>query len=46
MGNEYNADGKIILRDTSGNQMSLPRFFQLALVDDNGNYLSVGVSRR
>ena len=38
MGNEYNADGKIILRDTSGNQMSLPRFFQLALVDDNGNY--------
>lgn len=38
MGNEYNADGKIILRDTSGNQMSLPRFFQLALVDGNGNY--------
>lgn len=38
MGNEYNADDKIILRDTSGNQMSLPRFFQLALVDGNGNY--------
>lgn len=38
MGNEYNADGKIILRDTSGNQMSLPRFFQLALIDGNGNY--------
>lgn len=38
MGNEYNANGKIILRDTSGNQMSLPRFFQLALVDGNGNY--------
>ena len=38
MGNEYNSDGKLILRDTSGNQMSLPRFFQLALVDGNGNY--------
>lgn len=38
MGNEYNTSGQIILRDTSGNQMSLPRFFQLALVDDNGNY--------
>lgn len=36
MGNEYNADGKIILRDTSGNQMSLPRFFQLALVGEGG----------
>jgi murein DD-endopeptidase MepM/ murein hydrolase activator NlpD/GH25 family lysozyme M1 (1,4-beta-N-acetylmuramidase) len=38
MGNEYNADGKIILRDTSGNQMSLPRFFQLALVGEGGEY--------
>lgn len=38
MGNEYNTSGQIILRDTSGNQMSLPRFFQLALVDGNGNY--------
>lgn len=38
MPNEYSGDGKIILRDTSGNQMSLPRFFQLALVDQNGNY--------
>lgn len=38
MGNEYNSDGKLILRDTSGNQMSLPRFFQLALIDGNGNY--------
>lgn len=38
MGNEYNEDGKIILRDTSGNQMSLPRFFQLALVAESGHY--------
>lgn len=36
MGNEYNSDGKLILRDTSGNQMSLPRFFQLALVGEGG----------
>ena len=28
MGNEYNGD-KIVLRDTSGNQMSLARFFEL-----------------
>lgn len=35
MGNEYNGD-KIVLRDTSGNQMSLPRFFQLALVGEGG----------
>lgn len=38
MGNEYNTSGQIILRDTSGNQMSLPRFFQLALVDGDGHY--------
>lgn len=38
MPNEYNDQGLIILRDTSGTQMSLPRFFQLALVDGNGNY--------
>lgn len=38
MGNEYNTSGQIILKDTSGNQMSLPRFFQLALVDDDGHY--------
>lgn len=38
MGNEYNSEGKIILRDTSGNQMSLPRFFQLALVAESGHY--------
>lgn len=38
MGNEYNTSGQVILRDTSGNQMSLPRFFQLALIDGNGNY--------
>lgn len=37
MPNEYNSDNKIILRDTAGNQMSLPRFFQLALVDGD-NY--------
>lgn len=35
MGNEYNGD-LLILRDTSGNQMSLARFFQLALVSDDG----------
>lgn len=35
MGNEYNGR-KVILRDTNGNQMSLPRFFQLALVGPNG----------
>lgn len=38
MGNEYNTSGQVVLRDTSGNQMSLPRFFQLALIDGNGNY--------
>lgn len=38
MGNEYNTSGQVILRDTSGNQMSLPRFFQLALVDGDGHY--------
>lgn len=38
MGNEYSADGKIILRSSDGTQMSLPRFYQLALVDSNGNY--------
>lgn len=37
MPNEYSADGKIILRSTNGNQMSLPRFFQLALDDGNGH---------
>lgn len=36
MGNEYNGD-KIVLRDTSGNQMSLARFFELALNDGNGH---------
>lgn len=36
MPNEYN-NGKIVLRDTSSNQMSLPRFFQLALNDGNGH---------
>lgn len=36
MGNEYNGD-KIVLRDTNGNQMSLARFFQLALNDGNGH---------
>ena len=38
MPNEYSADGKIILRSSDGTQMSLPRFYQLALVDGNGNY--------
>lgn len=36
MPNEYNGD-KLVLRDTSGNQMSLARFFQLALDDGNGH---------
>lgn len=36
MGNEYNGD-RIVLRDTSGNQMSLARFFELALNDGNGH---------
>ena len=34
---EYNGD-KIVLRDTAGTQMSLPRFFQLALVSDDGSH--------
>ena len=38
MPNEYNSSGEIILRSTTGTQMSLPRFYQLALVDGNGNY--------
>ena len=38
MGNEYNNSGQVVLRDTSGNQMSLPRFFQLALIDSDGHY--------
>lgn len=37
MANEYNGD-KIVLRDTSGTQMSLPRFFQLALVSEDGSH--------
>ena len=37
MPNEYNDQGLIILRDTSGTQMSLPRFFELALNDGNGH---------
>lgn len=37
MPNEYNASGGIILRSTDGSQMSLPRFFQLALDDGNGH---------
>jgi hypothetical protein len=36
MANEYNGD-KIVLRDTEGNQMSLARFFELALNDGNGH---------
>jgi hypothetical protein len=45
MPNEYNND-KIVLRDTSGNQMSLPRFFQLALTDgSNGTTPYAGPSR-
>ena len=36
MPNEYN-NGQIVLRDTNGIQMSLPRFFQLALDDGNGH---------
>ena len=35
MPNEYNGT-KVVLRDTSGNQMSLPRFFQIGLVGPNG----------
>ena len=38
MPNEYNSDGEIVLRDSGGNQMSLPAFFKLALRDNNGNY--------
>ena len=38
MPNEYNNDGKIIIRDSDGNEMSLPAFFKLALNDGNGNY--------
>lgn len=38
MPNEYNSDGLIIIRDSSGNQMSLAAFFKLALQDGNGNY--------
>lgn len=34
---EYN-NGRIVLRDTSGNQMSLPRFFELALTNDDGTH--------
>ena len=33
--NEYNGR-KVVLRDTQGTQMSIPRFFQLALVSDTG----------
>lgn len=38
MPNEYNDQGGIILRDSSGNVMSLPAFFKLALRDDNNNH--------
>ena len=36
MPNEYNGD-LLVLRDTGGTQMSLARFFQLALNDGNGH---------
>lgn len=35
MPNEYNGT-KVVLRDTDGNQMSLPRFFQIGLVGPDG----------
>lgn len=35
MSNEYNGR-KVVLRDTQGNQMSLPRFFQIGLVGPSG----------
>lgn len=37
MSAEYSND-KIVLRDTSGIQMSLPRFFQLALTNEEGTH--------
>lgn len=37
MPNEYSADGKIILRSSDGTQMSLARFFELALDDGDGH---------
>jgi hypothetical protein len=36
MPNEYNGT-LLVLRDTNGTQMSLARFFQLALDDGNGH---------
>lgn len=39
MPNEYNGD-KIVLRDTDSNQMSLPRFFQLATRNSDGSHIA------
>lgn len=38
MSNEYNGD-KIVLRDTQGNQMSLPLFFKLAIRNSDGSHV-------
>lgn len=38
MPNEYNSNGEIILRDSSGNIMSLAAFFKLALRDENNDH--------
>jgi hypothetical protein len=39
MANEYNGD-KIVLRDTEGNQMSLPLFFKLATRNSDGSHVA------